>query len=135
MSDRRGLTSRVVHGSFLHLGGQLITMVATFIATPFTIRLLGPASYGVLAFVHVLIGYLAVADMGMGMASTRFGSVAHARGDADGEAAAIWSSLVLAIIPAAPIALALALGARLLVEHALRLPPYLQPAAVICMRI
>src|SRR2546430_550163 len=64
-----GLTTRVVHSSFLNLGGQGVTMVATLVATPFVIRLLGPASYGVLALIHVLIGYLSVADLGMGTAS------------------------------------------------------------------
>lgn len=110
-------------------------MMATLIATPFVIRLLGPASYGVLALIHVLIGYLSVADMGMGTASTRFGSIAHARGDDDGEATAIWSSLVLAAVPAATVALALAIGARPLVEHGLRLPAYLHEPAVIAVRL
>jgi O-antigen/teichoic acid export membrane protein len=131
----RGLTSRVVHGSFLNLIGQGVTMLATFIATPFVIRLLGAASYGVLALVHVLIGYLSFADMGMATASTRFGSLAHARGDDEGEATAIWTSLLLAIIPAATVSLALALGARVFVERGLRLPPNLHDAAVICVRL
>src|SRR3954447_21874358 len=113
----RGLTSRVVRGGFLNLIGQGVTMLATLIATPFVIRLLGPASYGVLALVHVLIGYLSFADLGMGVASTRFGAVAYGRADAEGEAAAIWSALLLAIVPASAIALALALGARPLVER------------------
>src|SRR5258708_1467398 len=53
-----GLTSRVVHGTFLNLGGQGVTMLATLLATPFAIRLLGAPGYGVLALVHVLIGSL-----------------------------------------------------------------------------
>jgi len=132
---RPGLTSRVVHGGFLNLGGQGVTMLATLVATPFVIRLLGAASYGVLALVHVLIGYLSVADMGMGTASTRFGSVEHARGDDEGEAAAIWSALAIAAVPAATLALALAVGARPLVEHGLRIPVYLQGSAVIAVRL
>jgi O-antigen/teichoic acid export membrane protein len=130
-----GLTSRVVRGSFLNLGGQGVTMLATLVATPFVIRLLGAPGYGVLALVHVLIGYLSVADMGMGTASTRFGSAAHARGDDEGEAAAIWSSLAIAAVPAVTVALALVLGARPLVEYGLRLPAYLHGAAVIAVRL
>jgi len=129
------LTSRVVRGSLLNLIGQAVTMLATLIATPFVIRILGPASYGVLALVHVLIGYLSFADMGMGTASTRFGSLAHARGDDEGEATAIWSALVLAVTPAATVALALAIGARPLVEHGLRLPAELHDSAVVCVRL
>lgn len=130
-----GLTSRVVHGSLWNLGGQGVTMLATLVATPFVIRLLGPPGYGVLALVHVLIGYLSFADMGMGTASTRFGSIAHARGDDQGEATAIWSALVLAVVPATTVALMLALGARPFVEHGLRLPSYLLEPAVIAVRL
>src|ERR1044072_1494629 len=128
----RGLTSRVVHGSFLSLMGQVATMLATLIATPFVIRLLPAASYGVLALVHVLIGYLSFADMGMSTASTRFGSLAHARGDDEGEAAAIWTALALALATAVVVALALVLGARLLVDRGLRLPANLHDAAGVC---
>lgn len=131
----RGLTTRVVHSSFLNIGGQGVTMVATLAATPFVIRFLGPASYGVLALVHVLIGYLSAADMGMAMASTRFGSLAHARGDDEGEATAIWSALALAAIPAVTVALALVIGARPLIEHGLRLPALLHEPAVIAVRL
>src|SRR6202011_22177 len=128
---RPGLTSRVVHGSSLNRGGQAVTMLATLVATPFVIRLLGPESYGVLALVHVLIGYLSFADLGMGTASTRFGSVAHAHSDDEGEATAIWSALLLAAVPATTVSLALALAARPLVEQWLRLPVYLHESAVI----
>jgi O-antigen/teichoic acid export membrane protein len=130
-----GLTSRVVRGSFLSLGGQGVTMLATLLATPFVIRLLGAQSYGVLALVHVLIGSLSFADMGMGTASTRFGSLAHARGDDEGESTAIWSSLAIAGVSSTLAALVLALGARPLVEYGLRLPVNLQTPAVIALRL
>jgi len=73
--------------------------------------------------------------MGMGTASTRFGSLAHARGDDEGEASAIGTALLLALVTAMPIALALAFGARLLVDRGLRLPADLHDAAVICIRL
>jgi O-antigen/teichoic acid export membrane protein len=130
-----GLTSRVVRGSLWNLGGQGVAMLATLVATPFVIRMLGAPSYGVLALVHVLIGYLSFADMGMGTASTRFGSVAHARGDDEGEATAIWSALAIAAVPATTVSLLLALGARLLVEQVLRLPAFLHEPAVIAVRL
>ncbi len=132
---RRSLTSRVVHGSFLNLGGQVLTMVATLVATPFVIRFLGPSSYGVLALVYVMIGYLSFADMGMGTASTRFGSMAHARGDDEGEATAIWSALMIAAVPALTVGLLLFIGARPLIEHGLRIPALLQQPAVLAVRV
>jgi len=112
-----------------------VVIAASLVATPFVIRLLGTESYGVLALINVLIGYLAFADLGMGAASTRFGSQAHARGDDEEEASVVWTALALSFIPSMVAALALALAARPLVEHALRLPDHLQGVAVIALRI
>lgn len=129
-----GLTSRVVRGSLWNLGGQGVTMIATLIATPFVIRLLGPERYGVLALVNIVIGYFSFADMGMGWASTRFASEAHAQGDDQREASTVWTALFLAAGPALIVSLGLALGARPIVEHFLRLPVYLQDTGVLAIR-
>src|SRR4030095_2112419 len=75
------MATRVVRGTIWTLGGQGVMLLCTLVATPFVIRLLGSESYGVLALVNVLIGYLAFADMGMGLAATRFGAEAHSRSD------------------------------------------------------
>ena len=130
-----GLTSRVVKGSFWNLGGQGVIMLATLVATPFVIRLLGASGYGVLTLVHVLIGYLAFGDLGMGTASTRFASQAHALDDDEGEAGAIWTALALAAVPATTLALLLMFGAPFLVEHGLHLPASLRAAAIVAMRL
>jgi O-antigen/teichoic acid export membrane protein len=130
-----GMTTRVVRGSLWSVGGQAVVIATSLVATPFVIRLLGTESYGVLALINVLIGYIAFADLGMGAASTRFGSQAHARGDDEEEASVVWTALTLSLIPSMIAALALALAARPLVEHALRLPDHLQGAAVIALRI
>jgi O-antigen/teichoic acid export membrane protein len=135
LRDEVGLTSRVVRGSFWNFGGQGLTMLATLVATPFVIRLLGVPAYGVLTLVHVLIGYLAFGDLGMGTASTRFASQSHAVGDDKGEAAAIWSALALAAMPATTVALVLMFGAPFLVEHGLHLPPPLRAAAIVAARL
>jgi O-antigen/teichoic acid export membrane protein len=133
--DGPGLTSRVVQGSFWNLGGQGVTMLATLVATPFTIRLLGAQSYGVLALVHVLIGYLGFGDLGMGTASTRFASHAYAQGDERGEATAIWTALALAVVPATTLAILLMFGAPLLADHGLHLPASIRGVAIVAMRL
>src|SRR5581483_6682316 len=129
-----GLTTRVARGGLLNFGGQSVTMLATLLATPWTLRLLGPERYGVLALMHVIGGYLAFADLGMGTASTRFGAMAHEQGDDHGEAAAIWSSLLLALIPATFVGATLFTLARPLVVQGLRLPPSLHAAAIFCVQ-
>lgn len=130
-----GLTSRVVRGSMWNFGGQGVTLLATLIATPFVIRLLGTEGYGLLALINALIVYLAFGDMGMAWASTRFASEAHARGDDQGEATVIWTALVVAAGPALFVASILIFGARPLVQYGLRLPLHLQVAAVIALRL
>ena len=110
-------------------------MVATLVATPWTIRLLGPERYGVLALMSVIFGYLAFSDLGMGAASTRFGAMAHEKGDDEGEAAAIWSALVLALVPATLVGTALFTLARPLIVQGLRLPPSLHYAGIFCVRL
>ncbi|MGI8733573.1 MAG: flippase [Pyrinomonadaceae bacterium] len=130
-----GLTSRVVRGSLWVLGGQGVAMLAALLATPFVIRLLGAEQYGVLALSNVLFNYLAFADMGMGVASTRFGADAHARKDDRSEILAIWTSLVIACVPALLIALGLMFGAHVLVVRMLRLPSHLHGVAIIAVRL
>ncbi|HVQ40052.1 MAG TPA: oligosaccharide flippase family protein, partial [Pyrinomonadaceae bacterium] len=90
---------------------------------------------GVLVLINVLIGYLSFADMGMGWASTRFGSDAHARGDDQGEAMAVWTALLIAAGPALLVALTLMFGARPLVQQVLRLPVYLHEPGIIALRL
>jgi len=130
-----GITSRVVRGSIWTFGGQAVTLLTTLVATPFVIRLLGVESYGLLALINAVIVYLAFADMGMGWASTRFASQAHARGDDQGEATVVWTSLLVGTGPALLVASILALSARPIVEHGLRLPQHLQGTAVIGLRL
>jgi len=130
-----GMTTRVVRASFWILGGQGMTMLASLIATPFVIRLLGTEAYGVLALINLLIGYLAFSDLGMGTASTRFGADAHARGDDEGENAVIWTSLLISLGPALLTALVLTLIARPLIAQVLHLPVDLHQEAVIALRL
>jgi hypothetical protein len=68
-----GMTRRVVGGSLWSAGGQGVTLLASLVATPFVLRLLGAEGYGVLALINVLIGYLAFTGIGVGAASTGFG--------------------------------------------------------------
>jgi O-antigen/teichoic acid export membrane protein len=129
------LTTRVVRGSLWSLSGQGIVLLVSFTATPFVIRLLGSEHYGVLSLINVLIGYFALAELGMGTASTRFGADAHARLDDRGEADVVWTSLLIAAIPALIGALTLLLAAEVIVARALQLPLHLRPAAVIALRL
>lgn len=126
---------QVAHGSLWSLLGQVLPLLASLLATPLVIRLLGAEAYGVLSLINLLIGYLAFSDLGMGTASTRFGAEAHAQQDDAAEARVVWTALLLSLVPALTLAGALAVFAQPLLERALRLPPHLQFAGVWTLRL
>lgn len=129
------IEAKVAVGSMWSLASVGVTLVASLIATPFVLRGLGPEAYGVYTIVQVMIGYFAVADIGMGDASTRFAAAAFARGERQEEAAALWTSLMIEAIVALPLALAVVLFAKPIVVHILQLPPDLQKAAAAALAI
>jgi O-antigen/teichoic acid export membrane protein len=129
------MTTKVVRGSLWTIGGQGVTLVASLIATPFTIRLLGTEGYGVLALVNVLFAYLAFADLGMGVVSTQFGAEAHSEGDNLREARIIWTSLLISLIPSLPVALALFFSSGFIVERVIRLPLHLRDGATVALQL
>lgn len=63
---------RLLRGTAFTLTGQAATIAAAALLTPFVVRQLLPSSYGLLAFLNVLINYFAFSDIGMSVASTSF---------------------------------------------------------------
>jgi O-antigen/teichoic acid export membrane protein len=135
VSSSRLRVNSVALGTVWGLAGQVVTLGASFIAAPFVIRALGPEAYGLLLLSNVLIGYLAVADLGMGVASTKFAAAAHTRGDDEEEADVIRMALLIAVLPGLLIAVGLFAGAEPLVDRALRIPPHLRAAALAAVRL
>jgi len=130
-----GMATRVVRGGLWSLGGQGVMILASVLATPFIIRFLGSEAYGVLSLINVVIGYLIFSDLGMGAAATRFGADAHARGNDSEEAAIVWTSLLVGLVPAMLAAMLLILGARPLVERVLHLPEHFQATTIFALRL
>lgn len=102
-----GMTTRVVKGSLWTFLGQVAPLAVSLAATPFTIRLLGAEGYGVLILVGLIPAYLAFADFGMSLASTRFASEAFGRGDRKEEAAVIRTAVAVALSVSVPVGLGL----------------------------
>src|SRR5947209_3918011 len=101
------MTTKVVKGSIWTLAGQVGPLAVSFITTPFVIRMLGAESYGVLILVGLIPTYLAFADFGMGLASTKFASGAYAKGDPASEARIVRTAALIALCVSLPIALIL----------------------------
>lgn len=114
----------VVAGSVARSGlwsvfGQGASLVAALIATPFTIRLLGPARYGFLSLVQSVQGWVGLADVGMAMASTRVAGESRAQGNDAGEADTTWTAVAITTGVTLVVAIALAAAAPVVVKSIL----------------
>ena len=129
-----GLGRGMVSATLLSLLGQGAALAASLIATPFVLRELGPAQYGFLALMTSVLSYLVLADLGMGMAATRFAADALARGDEDEEVAVVWTAAAVTVVPALIAASGLWIAAGGL-AGVLHLPHSLHASAVSCLRL
>jgi O-antigen/teichoic acid export membrane protein len=93
-------------------GGRAVLLLANLLATPFLIRLLGPASYGLWTLLLLATTWASNADLGMGIASTKFGASYYAHGDPQGESSVVWTALGLIALTTGCVATALALAAH-----------------------
>lgn len=135
LEQREGLSGRMVNATLLSVLGQVLPLGMALLATPFVLRLLGPAQYGVFSLLTATLTYFVLAaGLGMGLASTRFASDALARGDEQEEVAVVWTTVLIAFVPSAVIAVALWFGAGHL-AHLLHVPARLHYRAVVCFRI
>src|SRR5439155_14311943 len=91
-----GITTKVLKGSIWTLAGQVSPMAVSLFTTPFVIRFLGSEQYGVLVLVGLIPAYFAFADLGMGIASTKFASEAYSQGDNTKEAETVWTAAMIA---------------------------------------
>src|SRR5215469_8201768 len=88
---------RLIKGTVWSLAGQGASVAASALITPFVVRQMGAAEYGILTFVNLLTNYLAYTDLGMGTASTRFASLEESAGS-NREAEIIWAGITLSTV-------------------------------------
>jgi len=134
-APQAGIAGRMVRGGFWNLGAQIITLLALFLTTPFVIRLLGPGYYGTLTLINLLVAYLAFADLGMGIASTRFGAEAFARNDTSGESKVVWTSLIVAILPLIVVSVTLVFAAGPLLRSVFKLDAAYQKNSTLALQL
>jgi len=129
------VSKQVAHGTIWTVCGRTAALLASFFSTPFLTRLLGSEQYGIWALANTLNTYLSFTTMGMGTASTRFAAKPYTHSDEAGEAAVVWTSLLITIVPATVVMLIVILAARLLVSNLFSVPQYLQPEAAIVLQL
>jgi O-antigen/teichoic acid export membrane protein len=117
------------------VGGQVAMLGATFLASPFTIRLLGPARYGLWALLQSVMGYFSLADLGMASTSTRFAAQRHARCDREGEASVVLTALAITVALTSAAAIAASIAAPFLVSEVLHVRGALRSDGVLALRL
>jgi O-antigen/teichoic acid export membrane protein len=129
-----GMTTKVVKGSIWTLIGSVLPMGVAFISTPFIIRFLGSEAYGVLLLVLLIPTYFTFADLGMGIASTKFASEALGEGNREKEARVVWTAAAIALISTLIVAIPIFALANQIIVY-LNVPEYLRSQATIGLRI
>ncbi len=98
LSDGEALPGRgVASAGIWSLSGSVVMLLATVIATPFTIRLLGPANYGLWSLLQSTLIWTTLADLGMATASTKIAAEHLAKNDHRGEATVVYTSLLITV--------------------------------------
>lgn len=116
------------------ISGKVAVLLASLIGTPFTLRLLDPAEFGVWSLMSTIMTYLVIVDFGMATASTKFGGEALARAEPETEASVVWTAAGIAAVVASVSALVLALLAPR-IAVLLSVPPDLRTPAVLALRL
>lgn len=129
-----GMTTKVVKGSIWTMAGQVFALFVSLFTTHFVIRQLGAQIYGVYILIGLIPVYFSVADFGMSIGSTKFGSEAYARGAKDDEAKVVRTSALIAFLTSSPIAAGLIIFSRPIIVW-LNVPEYLQNEANIALKI
>ncbi|MGH3264481.1 MAG: oligosaccharide flippase family protein [Trebonia sp.] len=125
----------VAQSGLWSVGGQVAALVAALIATPFTIRLLKPASYGLLSLLQSVQNWIGLADFGMGTASTRVAGERHAQQDAAGEASTTWTAVAITSVATCVIVTAVAIAAPFVVKSVLHVSGNLVVPGEIAVRL
>ena len=125
---------KLIKGTAWSLAGQATTVAVSALITPFVVRQLGAAQYGILTFLNLFTTYLAYTDLGMGTASTRFASLEESVGS-NREAEVIWTGISLSALIGTGVAVLVITSASLLSDGLLHVGSALRGQAILAFRI
>ena len=125
---------KLIKGTAWSLAGQAATVATSALFTPFVVRQLGAAEYGILAFLNLLTNYLVYADLGMGTASTRFGSLEEST-RSNREAEVIWTGISLSTLLGTVVAVLMVAFAPAISDGLLHVGSALRGQVILALRI
>lgn len=128
-SDQGVEGALLARNTLLNLVGLGLPLLVAVFAMPPIVAGLGPGGFGLLALVWVMLGYLALLDLGLGRATTKFAAEGLAVGDMRRLSASARVAATLQLIIGVLAAGGLALATPWLVERALNIDAPLVPEA------
>lgn len=128
-----GMTTKVFKGGAWTFVGQLLPLSVSLFTTPFVIRLLGSEAYGVFVLVLLIPSYFNFADLGMSLASTKYGSEAYAQGLRVKEGEVVRTAALISFTTSLPIGLILFLFSSPIIKW-LNTPENLQAEASLALK-
>jgi O-antigen/teichoic acid export membrane protein len=134
-TSTNGMTKKVLKGSLWVLVGQVLPLLATFIASPFVIRYLGTEAYGVLLIIASVPAYFSFSNFGMHVASTKFGAEAFGNNDGNKEAAIIRTAAFITLSTTLIAAIPLFIFAHSIIAFFFKVPLRYQAVATIGVRL
>ncbi len=129
-----GMTTKVVKGSLWMIAGQVVPLGVSLVATYFVIRMLGAEGYGVLVLIALIPNYFVFADLGMSMASTKFGSEAYAVRNDVKEGQIVRTAALIAMLTSLPVAAAIFFFSTFIVTQ-FKVPDHLQAEGSLALKI
>ncbi len=118
MLTRRRLATNVL----MNWAAMAVNMAVPFFLTPFVVRHLGQAGYGVWIIAVSIVSYLNLLDLGLRSAVVRFVSQAQSKGELARATAAIQAALWVRVLIAAGVSV-LSLALAYAMPHLFKLPP------------
>jgi len=120
---------------FASLIGYAVPMVVNFAATPLLLHSLGEAVYGLQSLVAIIIGYLAVMDMGLDMPIIKYLAEDRAKDDTMAENRLLSTTVQLYSAIGLIGMIVIVSGAGWLAQNVFQMPAELIPQAVLVFRL
>jgi O-antigen/teichoic acid export membrane protein len=133
--DSGSPVAKVAAASVGGLSGRVLLLLVNLLATPFTIRLLGPALYGLWTLLLLSLTWASTSDVGMVSGSIKFGAERYARSDDRGETGVIWTALSVVGFTTSTVAVAIAIEAKPILSDLLHVSASLVGPGALALRI
>jgi O-antigen/teichoic acid export membrane protein len=113
----------------LNFIGYIVPLVVAIVTIPYVIRHLGPDRFGLLSLAWMVVGYMAIFDLGIGPATTKFVAELLGKGEIAKLPELVWTALTSQTCFGLVAGILLALASPLLVDRLLKIPFELHPQA------